>query len=293
MDERRTLWLLIALLLGQLLLLAGQVPDPGGGSRLEAAAVRLVAPVAGTLAGLADSFSSAGEGLKKRETLNEDNRRLRLENHELRQRLLHLERVEDRLQRISEALLYQPPPDGRYQLADVVYLDHGSWLRSLMLYAPSAPPPEGGPAEGVAPNQPVLTPQGLVGRVLLVSGPWAKVQLINDRAASVGAMLERTRRQGLVRGTQGAGLELAFLPVQSDVRIGDRVVTSGVDGIYPRGILIGTVSEVSGGDPLFHSISLVPAVDFHRLEQTYIQIRPQIPVLDPESLQTQIDGGPP
>ncbi len=123
----------------------------------------------------------------------------------------------------------------------------------------------------------VVSPVGLVGRLVLVAPPYAKVQLITDRSASVGAMIERTRRQGVVRGTQSGALELDFVPLQSDVRVGDRVRTAGIDGIYARGIPVGTVVSVEPGSELFHRIQLRPAVDFGRLDQVFVVERETVP----------------
>jgi rod shape-determining protein MreC len=96
------------------------------------------------------------------------------------------------------------------------------------------------------------------------------VQLITDRAAGVGGMILRTRRQGVVRGGLGTGLELDYVPLQADVRPGDRVLTAGIDGVYPRGIPIGTIASVEPGGQLFHRINVAPAVDFGTLDQVYL-----------------------
>jgi rod shape-determining protein MreC len=108
--------------------------------------------------------------------------------------------------------------------------------------------------------------------VVTVSGPYAKVQMITDRLAGVSAMILRNRRQGVVRGGgRGDGLELDYVPLQADVRPGDRVLTAGIDGVYPRGIPIGTVASVeAGGQQLFHRIQVVPAVDFGAVDQVYL-----------------------
>jgi rod shape-determining protein MreC len=107
---------------------------------------------------------------------------------------------------------------------------------------------------------------------VLTAGPYAKAQLITDRAAGVGAMILRTRRQGVVRGSGrgSGGLELDYVPLQADVRPGDFVITAGIDGVYPRGIPIGTVVSVAPGGQLFHKIQLAPAVDFGALDQVYL-----------------------
>ena len=260
MDERRTGWVLIIVLVSQLVFLAVQGSRTGE-TRLEAAGLRLLGPLARAVAEVPRSFADFREGRKLRATLKEENQRLRREMEELRLRLLRLTDVEGELLRLGAAVRYSTPPAGRIRAVDIVYVDHASWLRTLVLYT------DGVPARV---NQPVLSPDGLVGRVITIAGPYTKVQLITDRAASVGAMIVRTRRQGVVRGGS-AGLELAYVPLQADVRPGDRVLTAGIDGIYPRGIPLGTVISVEkGGGELFHRIRLAPAVDFGALDQVYL-----------------------
>lgn len=261
--------MLVLLLVGQLLLVAAQLPSAGGhDSQLEVACVRVVAPLGRLVNAIAASFGQGGEMLQQRSVLIAQNRQLREENRRLRRQVQQLGDLQGQLQRLAAAHRYVAPGDARLLVADVVYLDYQSWVRTLLLYAPD---PE------VAVNQAVITADGLVGRVVTRSGPYAKVQLITDRAAGVGAMLERTRRQGLVRGTAPGKLELIYLPRQAEVQPGDRVVTSGVDGVFPRGILIGTVVSVEPGDDLFHRIRLQAAADFGTLDHVYILIRPVVP----------------
>jgi rod shape-determining protein MreC len=261
-DERRIGWLLIAILAAQLVVLAAQAPgSDGSGSALQSVALRLVGPVAQLVLSATDSFAGTRENLRLRRTLLAENQRLRREVADLRLELLRLRDVGAEMSRLARAIEYTAPPVGRIRAADVVYVDHASWLRTLVLYAGERP---------ARFDQPVLTPDGLVGRVV-VPGTYAKVQLITDRAAAVGGMAVRTRRQGVVRGGgQEGGLELAFVPLQADVRAGDRVVTAGIDGVFPRGIPIGTVATVEPGDRLFHRIRLTPAVDFGTLDQVYL-----------------------
>ncbi len=262
MDERRTGWILIVVLVGQLVFLAIQ-GGRAGETRLEATGVRLLGPLARGVAAVPRSFAGAREGAKLRGTLLEENRQLRREVEALRLRLLRLTDVEGELLRLGAAVRYSTPPAGRIRAVDVVYVDYASWLRTLVLYT------DGVPARV---NQPVLSPDGLVGRVITVAGPYAKVQLITDRAAGVGGMIVRTRRQGVVHGgARGGGdLELDYVPLQADVRPGDRVLTAGIDGVYPRGIPLGTVIAVEPGGELFHRIQLAPAVDFGALDQVYL-----------------------
>ena len=261
MDESRTGWVLIVVLVGQLVFLAVQGARAGA-TRLEIAGLRLLGPVARGVAAIPRSVAGAREDVKLRGSLLAENRRLRREVEELRLRLLRVTDVEGELLRLGAAMRYSTPPAGRIRAVDVVYLDYSSWLRSLVVYTGDVP---------AQVNQPVLSPGGLVGRVIdAVAGPYAKVQLITDRAASVGGMILRTRRQGVVHGGGRGGLELDYVPLQADVLPGDRVLTAGIDGVYPRGIPVGTVISVEPGGQLFHRIQLAPAVDFGSLDQVYL-----------------------
>jgi rod shape-determining protein MreC len=260
-DERRTGWVLIVVLVGQLVYLAIQGARAGE-TRLEVVGLRLLGPMARAVTGAPRSASDFREGIKLRGTLQEENARLRREVETLRLRLMRLTDIEGEMLRLGAAVRYPTPPAGRIRAADIVYVDHTSWLRTLVLYTGDVP---------ARVNQPVLSPDGLVGRVITEAGPYAKVQLLTDRAASVGGMILRTRRQGVVSGGRGSGgLELDYVPLQADVRPGDRVLTAGIDGIYPRGIPIGTVVAVERGGQLFHRIQLAPAVDFGALDQVYL-----------------------
>lgn len=262
MDERRTGWVLIIVLVGQLVFLAVQGARSGE-TWLERVGLRVLGPAARSVASLPEGVSGFREGWRMRGSLIEENQRLRREVADLKLRVMQLSDVENEARRLGEAVRHATPPIGRIRAADVVYIDHTSWLRTLVIYTGDAP---------ARTNQPVLSASGLVGRVMIVAGPYAKVQLVTDRAASVGAMVLRTRRQGVVRGggRGSGGLELDYVPLQADVRPGDRVLTAGIDGVYPRGIPIGTVLSVRQGGQLFHSIQLAPAVDFGTLDQVYL-----------------------
>lgn len=270
MSERRIVWLLLFVVLGQLILLAGQVPaEDGEQSQLAAGALWLVGPVAGLVAGSVAFLNESAETLQDRGALIADNRRLREENRDLRQQLQSFGDMEVQLRRMATAVSYSAPRGTRPIAADIVYADYASWVRTLLIFVPA---PE------VQLNQAVVAPDGLVGRIIVRSGEFAKVQLITDRAAGVGATLTGVRRQGLVRGTDSGELEMVYVPQQAQVQVGERVVTSGIDGVFPRGLEIGTVVDVqtTAGD-LFHEIRVQPAVDLQSLDQVYVLTWARIP----------------
>lgn len=234
---------------------------------VERIALRVVAPAGRAVSWLAGSVGDFKRGFDTREELSEEARRLRERLEELERELFRLRNVEEERDRLADALDYTPQVPGRLRPAEVVYLDHSSWLRTLILHLGDLP---------ARVDQPVVTLEGLVGRVVEVSGPYAKVQLITDRAAAASAVVARTRRQALVRGG-GELLELDFVPLQASVVPGDRVLTAGTDGVYPRGIPIGTVVEVGDEGELFREIGVAPAVDFAFLDRVYLLEREPIP----------------
>ena len=127
-----------------------------------------------------------------------------------------------------------------------------------------------GTGEGLKTDMAVISPAGVVGRVILPSGRAAKVQLLIDRNAAAGGLIERTRVQGVVEGFGDGSLRMEYVPGTSDVKPGDLVVTSGIDGIYPKGFVIGTIEQVDRGTGGYHLITVRPAVDFTRLEEVLV-----------------------
>ena len=269
LSERGTRWLLVVVLVAQLFLIAAQLPDPSGSeSLLEGSLLRAIAPLGRLVDGAYDLLDGFGDELKLRRTLLEENRRLKQEVARRRVEAMEAWRLEQDLERLSRALDYVGAELGPLRAADVVFVDHRPFQRTLVLWM-------GGRA--AERNQPVVAVDGLVGRVVLPAGAYAKVQLVTDRSASVGAMIERTRRQGVVRGGGAGSLELDFVSLQADVRVGDRVLTAGIDGIYPRGLPVGTVVEVQPGEELFYRIRLRPAVDMGQLDLVYLLPRLAVP----------------
>ena len=127
-----------------------------------------------------------------------------------------------------------------------------------------------GSSDQLATDMAVISPAGVVGRVILPTRRASKVQLLIDRNAAAGALIERTRVQGVVVGMGDGMLRMQYVPGTADVKTGDLVVTSGIDGIYPKGFVIGTIDHADRGAGAYHEIVIRPAVDFGRLEEVLI-----------------------
>lgn len=274
MSPLRSRLLAAAVLVGQLVLLGAQSPDRGeapaveGRSLLAGGALRAVAPLAHAVARAGQALAALGEAWRSRSTLRAENATLREELRELRRDRLRLIELELEAGALARGVAYERESGLALRAAEVVYLDQRSWLRTLVLYVGSG---------GARVDQVVLTELGIVGRVIEASGPWAKVQLVTDRAAAVGVLLEGARRQGVARGAGPRELELELIPRQVEVEAGDRLLTAGIDGVYPRGLPVGVVTAVEPGSEMFHHIRVRPHVDFGELGIVYLLDRQAVP----------------
>ena len=129
-----------------------------------------------------------------------------------------------------------------------------------------------GKRDGLRGDLAVITPSGIVGRIMGKPGTRAaKVQLLIDRNAAVGALIERSRVSGIVMGlNDDRMLRMEYVSNLEDVKAGDRIITSGIDGIYPKGFEVGVISKHEVGKGLYQTISITPTVDFLKLENVLV-----------------------
>jgi rod shape-determining protein MreC len=154
-------------------------------------------------------------------------------------------------------------------MAHAIMLDTSGRFKSMIL--------DRGSATGIDVNDAVVNANGLIGRVVLTTKDMSKVQLVSDNNSSVGVLLERTRRQGVLRGDGASGAQLYDIPSLADVAPGDHVLTAGIDGIYPKGIPVGAVVKADKGQDLFKSIVVKPSVDFGAIEEVIVLHTRKIP----------------
>ena len=127
-----------------------------------------------------------------------------------------------------------------------------------------------GSSQGLAADMAVLAPAGVVGRVVLPTPRAAKVQLIIDRNAAAAGLVERSRAQGVVIGTGTDQMRFEYVPGTADLKVGDRVVTSGMDGIYPKGFVIGQIESIQRSAGEFSNVFIRPAVNLSALETVLV-----------------------
>jgi rod shape-determining protein MreC len=173
------------------------------------------------------------------------------------------------LRRLRGLLGYADQINLDTSMGQAIMLDTSGRFKSIII--------DRGSADKIEINDAVVNANGLIGRVVLTTKDMAKVQLVTDSNCAVGVLDERSRRQGVIRGNGSSVLELHDVPALADVVPGDRILTAGIDGIYPKGIPIGTVVKADQGPDLFKNIVIKPSVDFGSIEEVIIIHTRKIP----------------
>jgi rod shape-determining protein MreC len=194
----------------------------------------------------------------------------RSENEKLRTRIQELEAERNQLleagatnRRLQELLEFRSHLPSTTVTASIIANSGSSWFKSCLL--------DKGSADGVRKGMAVVTPLGVVGQVVAVTARTAKVLLLTDPNNGVDVLVQRTRARGIVSGSLDDGTILKYVKRSEDIQEGDRLVTSGLDGIFPKGIVVGTITKVRKQTlGLFQHIEVLPAVNLARTEEVLI-----------------------
>jgi rod shape-determining protein MreC len=195
---------------------------------------------------------------------------VREENKELRRQVVELERknaelvemaiANERLRRFLNFKENIPKPT---LPAELIGQDASSWFRTITINK--------GNIDGVQKGMVVVSAAGLVGHIINTSRDVSKVLLITDYNSSVDAICQESRARGIVQGKGGDLCDLNYVSRREDVTLGNRVITSGLGGRFPKGLLIGTVTKVEKKSyGVFQQVELTPAVDFRKLEEVFV-----------------------
>jgi rod shape-determining protein MreC len=268
---RRSRFLLVGLVLAHLTVISHQVDGGTGVSLLQRGVLGVLSPLQRGVGHTAAFGSELWRGwVFHRETYAE-NRRLRERVRTLESELqLRSYRAQESV-RLRDLLGLQQAVPLASLAAQVVGRDGVPWFRTLTL--------DKGEADGVELNAAVISATGVVGRVFAVGPRVARVQVLLDRDSGAAALVERSRVSGVVSGqvsgaeTGGEDLVLKYVPERADVVVGDLVVTSGLDRIFPKGLAIGRVRVVGDVAGLFRDLRVEPSARFDRLEEVLV-LRP-------------------
>lgn len=228
--------------------------------------LELMAPFQSAVAAVRGTLSGGWESVAGLLDARDQNVALRARVDELQRDLNRLGEVELENMRLRRLLDYRQTLALRVLTAQVVGWDPGA-ARTVTV--------DRGTSDGVTKSRGVITPDGVVGRVIEVSAHAARVLLVTDANSGVAGLVQRTRAHGIVHGTMEGGCALKNVKRTEDVQVGDLVVTSGLDGIFPKGLVIGKIVAVDKrGQGLFQNAEVAPGADFDRLEEVLIPLDP-------------------
>jgi rod shape-determining protein MreC len=196
-------------------------------------------------------------------SLKNDNERLRKRLQELeseRSRLLEIAATNKRLQLLLDFRVQFPSGS---ITASIIANSASTWFQSCLINK--------GSAENVRKGMAVVTPVGVLGQVVSVTSHSAKVLLITDANSGVDVLVQRTRSRGIVSGSLEGSTVIKYVKRSEEIQEGDRLITSGLDGVFPKGILVGTVGKVRKQQAgLFQNIEVVPAVRAAQTEEVLV-----------------------
>lgn len=265
-QRQRIVYLVLAVVLGHVILISAQVNAGPRTSVLESFTFGLFAEMQRVLTSARDTVTGVWSRYAQLRDLQTENEMLAGAVADLEYQLQEERALARRSVGLQKLLEFREGVELSTVSARVIAGDATPYFRTLTV--------DRGTVDGVYADAAVLAPKGVVGRVVGMPGRRAsRVQLLIDRNAAAGARFERTRTTGVVMGGDDENLlRMEYVSNFEDVYVGDRIVTSGTDGIYPSGFNIGIVNHVQPGSGLYLDIRLDPMLEFSTLEEVLVVV---------------------
>jgi rod shape-determining protein MreC len=268
LETRKSRFLLGALVLAHLVVISRQVERGGGTTLLGQTVFAVLSPIQRIVGASVNAVAGTWRGYIDLRHIWRENQDLKGRVASLEMELMRQREVLREAERLREIADVKPVLPFETIVAQVVATEGTPWYRTVTLNR--------GLGDGVTLDAPVISATGVVGRVVAVGPGAAKVQLILDHEAGLGVRIERSRITAVVSGQAGFAnevgnlLQMKFVPVLADVVAGDVVVTSGLDRMFPKGLMVGRVHSVKTGGGLFKEILVAPSARFERLEELMV-----------------------
>lgn len=264
--RQRAGYLFLAVTLGHIILISAQVNSTRGVPVLEQVTFGVFAEVQRTMTAVVSGFRHFWSGYVGLRHVRVENAALKQQLADAQIQLQQQRALADRTRGLDRLLGLRERVTLNTVAAEVIASGATPDFRTLTV--------DKGTQQGLRPDTAVIAPAGVVGRVVVPSLRAAKVQLLIDRNAAAGALIERSRAQGVVVGAGDELLRLEYVSEIADVAVGDVVVTSGIDGIFPKGFIIGRVEAIERSGRAYRRIAVRPAVDFSSLEEVLLVLTP-------------------
>jgi len=261
--SRRGSLLLAFVLVFCVLLLSAQAPGAGRHtSLLQSWILSAAAPIASVISSVSRAVSGAADSVADTFSARQENGRLKKDLARQEQELFRLRAEVSQAARERLLLASGAALPSVLTAAPVLLMESRAGVQSALIGA--------GFSSGIVPGSPIAVSEGLVGRVISVGATVSRAQLLLDASAAVGARIVRTQELGVVRGDGRGGLRLNNIATTSRAGVGDVIESAGIDGIYPRGVVIGRVAGVARGSDLFLEIRVTPAARFSQLTDVLV-----------------------
>src|SRR6267154_605433 len=261
----RNLIVLVGVLFAQVLGWAVQVKrtsDSEPTRLIRVWAVGTIAPLEKALAWVQTSSSDLWHNYFYLRGVRAENRSLKAQLERMSRDQARMSQDADQARRLQALLSFKEQFISQTMAAQVIGASGSELSRSVYI--------DKGEKDHIKPDMAVITADGIVGKVLRVYRSTSQVLLINDQTSGVGALLDKTRLQGILRGTSAGEAVLDKVMSDETVPAGELVLTSGGDGVFPKGLLVGRVTKVSAGNDLFLNIHVRPAADLSKLEEVLV-----------------------
>lgn len=265
--RQRTGYLFLAITVAHIVLISAQVNTRRGVPVLEAVTFGVFAEVQRGVSSVIGAVRSSWTDYFALQHVRQENERLQQELARLRIALQQERALAQQSRTLQDLLTLRSQTELSTTAAGVIGSGASPDFRTITI--------DKGTMDGLAPDMAVIAPAGVVGRVITPSARAAKVQLLIDRNAAAAAIVERSRAQGVVEGT-GGNLRLNYVSATADIKVGDRLITSGIEGIYPKGFVIGQIESIERGAGEFSAVIVGPAVDFSSLEAVLVVLTPPL-----------------
>jgi rod shape-determining protein MreC len=271
--RQRSGYLLLGVVIGHIILISAQVNSRSGVPLLQAAVFGAFAEVQLGTGALVDGVRNAWGGYVALRGVRNDNEALRGRVRELEVALQRQRELAGESAQLRKMLELRDRVGMPTRAAEVIGTSPTADFRTVTI--------DRGTSDGVRADMAVVSAAGAVGRVVMGARHAAKVQLLVDRSAAVAVMVERSRAQGIALGSGESVLRLEYVAASADLVTGDVVVTSGIDGIYPPGFMVGRIEGIERLGGTFREIRVRPAVDFSNLEQVLVVLA-KAPMVGPD-----------
>jgi rod shape-determining protein MreC len=262
----RTGYLFLGIILAHIILISAQVNSRTGVPVLESVTFGVFSEVQRVVNGATGSVRRVWNGYVGLRHAQNENETLKQQLAEAQIALQQQRALADRARGLQQLLELRDRTNLQTAAAEIIGSAASPDFRTVTI--------DKGTLAGLKTDMAVIAPAGVVGRVVVPSPRSAKVQLLVDRNAAAGALIERSRAQGVVVGAGDGRLLLEYMSEVFDVVVGDDVVSSGIDGIYPKGFMIGKVDSVEKSGASYKRITVKPSVDFASLEEVLVVLTP-------------------